>query len=649
MLNNRLLTTIAILFLTVFVLFMAFGAYSGILLSGDVENLRENAASIGDSASAVGASALEIADAGITAVKNLYRQTQTQMNMTDFISLGTIGAGTEASGATESESALFSSPLTRRIAIVASADDESASRVLEWCVYTKSRYRVFNALPDASELDGFSAVIFVSPSLYEGASDALYAFAESGITMLFAAIPEYSVIASDEKLRDLLGIASAVSGNYPVDGVHIYNDFYLSKERIYTRDDYFGNEDDMPEEIPYYTLRAGYEVYAAAHIEDFAARGLTNDVLPPLLWRTVTGLSQVYVVGSELFSGDALIGTMSAMLSRASSVSVYPVVNAKTVSIISYPWLSMENVSEIASIYGHKPDTLSLNIMWPGIVQALYGYGQNTNVFISAQQDYSSLSDESQSAMLTDYFAKEIEKRLGTISLSLMQLSDESLDAVVKRNEEFFAKYLPKYRFTTLYAGGFRPEELLSYIGKSGSLLEKVKCVFTSDDKSAFLSYIGEDTLAVRLFSNGLNYEARDDISMLSLSTALGAMSQYVSFSGTLYPKTEEDAWNAQSIRWSSGTTYFNDLSAFDYVSVFGMEDRARAFLDTDYSYSLGGGRVRIKRSGEGEYFVVRLFTDEITGISGGEYESLTDSSYLVKAEADEVVLETKPKHGIGK
>ncbi len=645
MLNNRLLTTIAILFLTVFVLFMAFGAFSGILLAGDVENLRENAESIGSLGSSISGAALEISDTAVSAVKNLYRSAQVKNIPIDSSLKPSADAQTDLSREGESASTLLSTAETRRIAIVAPPEDESLQRAEEWCVYAKARYRVFDALPAVEELDGYSAVIFASPAVFEGAAETLKTYSESGITMLFAGIPEFSALSADAELMDILGIESAVSESYPIDGIHIFADFYLSKERIYTKDDYFGKEDDMPEEIPYYTLRAGYEVYAAAEINDYVALGLTADRLPPLLWRTVTGNSQVFVIGSPLFMGDALMGTISALLTRASSVAVYPIINAKTITLLSYPWLSMENAEEIASIYGHKPDTLSLNIMWPGIIQALYGYGQNTNLFIAAQVDYSSLSDESQSEMLTDYFAKEIMKRLGTISLSLAQRSNESAERVIMRNEEFFAKYLPEYAFTTVYSGGFSPSELLPYIKKTSGILSKVKCVFTSEAKSRTVSYIDDDVLSVRLFSNGLRYEAQDDINMLSLSTALGLASQYVSFNGTLYPKTEEDAWNTQSITWSSGTTYFNDLSALDYVTVFELEDRARAFLQLDYSYLIGDGKLKLVSSAESGYFVVRLFTDEITDISGGEYEQLTDSSYLIKAKGSEVTIQTKPKN----
>lgn len=624
MLLKRIILSTVILFATVFVLFMSFTLYSEFLLGQS-----------------------DINERALTALVSTARDALTGDKLRMSLPTELAAPQADESGAATDPTAPVD--ITRRALLLCQSENDSDTGLLEeWCVYGKYRYCLETSLPDAAVASRFDLLLFGSYAISAKDLPTLRGYAQSGVTMIFTRLPAFDTLVASEPLADFFGIDKAVRAEYPINGAYLYDGFLISRARIYTHGDFYGYDDDMELQMPYYTLREGYDVYMAAILDDQQKKRIVNEELPALLWRTVTGNSQVFVVNTELFSDEALLGVITAFVSQSQDSSIYPIVNAKTINVLNYPWVSIENETAIEGIYGRRPDTLSSDIIWPAILQILYSYDEHAGFCISSQYDYSLAASES--PRLPKYYSKQIRKLIGAMSLTLDQRTNASLDTLLEMNRAFFAEAMPDFSFTSVYSGKFDPAALLPYIGREGSVLERVSLILSEwKPGDRIISYQGEDALSVKLTTNGFDYEARDDMRMISYQTALGMSNQYVDMSRTLYPATDEDMWNKQSIVWSSGITYFREFEALDYVTVYEMEDRIRNFLSLDYSVRREGDllHIGIDAARPETYFILRIFGKRLVGVEGGTATRLTDTAYLINAAQSEVTIELEPLHSL--
>ena len=226
----------------------------------------------------------------------------------------------------------------RNVALILTADNGiTLETVKTWCSLYKYRYEIFNYWPKSFELKEFD--ILICNNIQETSYDIknFNDICEAGADIIITQLSDIKPLNDSVILRDSLGISRIVANEYEIDGVHLFGDFYLCDDRLYYDDDDYGEEDDMRLKIPYFILRPGYEVYAVAILDDQDELNIEDEEMPPLLWRTVTGNSNVFVINSDVFSDNALLGTLTAFISRTSRTFVYPVANAQTNCIFKAP------------------------------------------------------------------------------------------------------------------------------------------------------------------------------------------------------------------------------------------------------------------------------------------------------------------------
>lgn len=527
-----------------------------------------------------------------------------------------------------------------RAAIVVSPEDSRTNLLKEWCVYNKYRYRVFTQLPNADLLSNYDTVLFGEVNLTGQNLNTLEQYAATGIPMIFTQLPPYETLAAYPKLADFFGIKTCVSPSYPLDGVKLFGDFFLSKERLYTDNDFYGETDDMAISVPYYTLRAGYEVYAVAILEQQGK--IKNEELPALLWRTYTGSSLVFVVNSDVFLGERLLGVITACLSQAYPCYLYPVVNAQTILLLNYPFFANENTDAIMERYSRNTRMFCRDVLWPNVVEILRNFGRSCNFFVAPQLDYA----DGEMPLDDDVVAywKEIKKLSGVVGLSLGQVSSAALGDVLTSGEAFFQTALPKYRFTALYTGAFPADALRARLDEGQtSLLRHVTLMLSAfQENRRLFEFINQDVLSVMTTASGYQHESMDDIQMIAFETALGLCTQQVDFSRVLFPQGSGDDWSKLSRVWSAGDTYYNDYRQFDSTSVLEMESRIRNFLALNYSCEQTGNKLQIQIGNfNGEaWFVLRIHNAKIKNMTNGVAKRLSDTGYLICAKQASVTIE---------
>lgn len=636
MMNKRIFLSIMLIFLILFVLFM-FSALSSDMLSSTGTNTRDEEPSAITGETVMLESSFDM-DSGESAAA------ETSVSET----------AEEASASAASEEAEAADTQTRSRAVVnpyavlIGKENDGLPVLKEWCVYNKYRYRAYTEWPDVSALDT-AAVVLVGEMDYDAAALAtLQAYAQTGIPLLFTCLPDYETLAASPELADFFGILQCVSPARQVDGLKLFADFFISEERIYNEGDFYGQEDDTQFTLPYYTLRTGYEGYLVGLMNDQDALGIENEELPTLLWRTYTGNSEIYVVNTDLFDGERMLGVLTAFVSEANAWYLYPVVNARAIMMTDYPFLSDENSDTMQIRYSRDTLGFERDIVWPNVVKVFNNYEAVPNFFLSLGLDYTEnyqpLSDD-----LTLY-RKLIKGLSGTIGLSLMQTSGLSLDEVADKVTAFFDAELPEFSLYAAYGGTFTDEDWETYLasGGAGGVLSDISLVLTpySEGRSLF-AFLSDQVLSVRMTTDGFTHETMDDLQLISLMTALGYCSQQVDMDRALFPAGDADDWSNLSMLWSMGDTYYRDYAAFENTSVYGLEERVRRLLASNFDCERTGDtlNVHVEPFYEQMWFVLRLHGEEVTGVAGGEATAISDTAYLIRADQADVSITVTQTH----
>ncbi len=603
MVSIRNYFTILILMLMVFVMFMFAGVSSNILSDTSTNNHAQEKLDVD--------------------IKNSI--TEESLNLSD--TSGPTGTGRE----------VFSPDEKLHVAILSeSPEDVDAQILIEWCVYNKYMYRVYNSMPNADIIADYDVILFGDYNVTTEDTELLYSYAAMEKALIFTRLPGYQVISSSKRLATFFGIQREVAETVTADGIKVFSDFMISKERIYTKGDYFGDEDDTQITIPYYSLAPGYEVYAVGMLANQDELAIEDKDLPPLLWRTTSENSFVYVINSDIFDGVSMLGVLTGFMAHLGEFYVYPIVNAQTISIIDYPYFSDENSRTLQQMYSRTSEAVARDLLWPNIIQVLKNYGGSYSFFAAPQLDY-----QDSVGSKNDYirfYLREIRKLPGNMGLSLGQVSETGLKDMIEENEKFFNEYLPDYDFTALYSADFNTSEIESNM--ESDLLKSTSLIM-SDYKEGdnLLSFMKEDVLSVKFNLDGYQHETRDNIQMNSIENALGMCNVKVDIGRVLYPKDDSDEWNYLSLKWSKGDTYFKDFSMLDMVPIYEMEKRVRRFLALDYTCEYGQNDVsiHIDHFDEEAYFILSTNNRTIERVENGTAKKISNTIYLIKATEAEV------------
>lgn len=535
------------------------------------------------------------------------------------------------------------------VAIISLAETDNITNILlEWCIYNKYFYKIYTSLPSNEEIESFDLLIFGDIQLTSKDSDKLYGYADQGKTMIFTQLPSYEEINNSEKLADFYGIEKGISKNVLADGIRIFPDFMIAGERIYTKGDYFGNKDDTQIIVPHYKLAAGYDVYSVGLLDKQKELGLEDKDLPPLLWRTKTDDSFIFVINSEIYKDVSMLGVLTSFMSEAKEYYLYPIVNAQTISLINIPYLSDENQGAINQKYSRSSQALSRDILWPDIVQVLMNYGESYNFFLASQLDYSDHVEPDENNI--DFYLNEINKLSGVMGLSLGQVSSMDIKEVVEKNNQFYKKYMPNYKFDALFIEDFEFEESTNIF--ENDLLKNISLVM-SDYKAGdkLIDYVDDDILSIKYNLNGYQHETMDNLRMYCIENVLGMSNMKVDIKEVYFPEEGADEWNELLLEWSKGDTYFNDFSKFDMVSVYELEDRVRKFLALDFVYVYKNDEINVKISNldEEAYFILTTHDKSIDFIQNAESIEITKDKYLIIAYDEDVQIKLKEKRYLDK
>ncbi len=516
-----------------------------------------------------------------------------------------------------------------RAALLVTDTDSPETKLLEeWCRYSQCSYRVLTSLSDASALDGCNLILIHGWD--EAWTDALLAATDTPRQMILTSMPDYAQVAASPALRKLLGISKAIAPSCTLEDVYFFDDFFIAGARIYE------SEEDAPYAVPHYALRSGYLVFANGTPED---ESIAYTDYPPVLWRTRTNQADVFVTNTDMFTGKRVLGLITSFVSQLPPCYVYPIVNARTLSVENFPCLSEENTEQMRALYSTTSGALTRDQLFPSVEKIMRNYNQLPTFFLAPRLTYA--GEISGVTELISYYYNQILKLGGALELAVKPQDDTPLEDVLAQLERFTRESIASYRFTACTVDSTRLDELLAC---TSPMLEEVTIITTDlTDDLPVLSLTDNQRMVVSFTDNGV---AHDDLTLVTLVTALGLTNQQMDMADVYFPEDNTANWTKISREWSRNVTHLNNYMFLDTASLYTLESKARTFLSMDYTAQWDGTCLTVTSSASQNTeccFLLRLHNLNVVRITGdAECQQLADGQYLLCAHAPEIVLETE-------
>lgn len=527
---------------------------------------------------------------------------------------------------------------------VSPEENEIEKIVSQWCTYTKREFvkkesledlQLSSILPDFILLDGANLE-------YGNNSKWLTDITNYKVPLIFCSLPDSNKIKTSTNLRSVLGIKEVRALKTEIEGVYLFDDFFLGGEAIYeaeSEEEY--KRQDMDLVIPWYITNSGTKAYMVGIKDDKIVK---REQFPVLLWRNYYNGTNVCAVCGDYMNYLAGIGILDAFAYELNAYQIYPVVNAQNVLIANYPGFSNENADNLMEIYSRNPQMVFQDVMWPSISSMANTNELKLTCFFNPQYDY---SDENHpSADLVPFYLQQLKQINAEAGYSLKYKSKTDLQTVLKEDNLFFESLNSGYDYRTMYTEEKNLYELMTNMNSS-DLLHNIKTVTTTySGKYPLLSYMNTNTTLQNITGNAQEHSYMDDFSLRGIQTALGYSNVLLDLHPSIYPKSINDQWQYLYDDMTSNVhTYWSGGLDFDRTTLSESDIRVRNFLNLNYKYERIDNTVILEADnfGQESWFVLRTHDEKVISMDGGTYYELEQNAYLIKVLNSRVEIELKP------
>lgn len=520
-------------------------------------------------------------------------------------------------------------------------DSEAEKNTVKWwCTYSKQEFRTETSLstitsedrelPDVLVLDG--TCIRTGDDM-NVVSDAV----EKGVNIVISGLPDVSEIEKNNRLRKLLGIRYVEQKEIKLDGIHLFEGFLLGGEVIYQAEDQEDEKNqDMELEIPWYVTGEGTKSYMVGMLDDVPS---DSGKQPAIIWRNSLENAYVFCINGDYLKENSGVGILDAMMAEASSVEIYPVINAQNLVIANYPGFATENENEMEKIYSQPQKALFREIIWPSLVSIERKIDAKLTCMMTPQFDYEDENEPREGEAA--YYLKLLKEEYGEAGLSSGNVSGTGLSEKIEKDEPFWKEEAPDYDFRSLY---------LEKEAEIGDALEceklgGIKTIAMKKSQTSeepVVSYADEDVTLQRATGDGINHTFSDDFRQRCIQTALGYSNTVWNLLTAAYPEKKSDSWEVMSKGAASNIcTYQKPFRAFDETTLSKSDQRIRRFFALSYSTEYKDNMISLHVGGleEEAWFLLHTGTHKIEEIQGGSYSVVEDGVYLICAKNDEVTI----------
>lgn len=542
---------------------------------------------------------------------------------------------------------------------VGEAGGAEESVVKTWCSYRKRTFFCSSSLALLDSLqDDVLQVLVVDGSKVTSEEEVavLRREAQMGVTVIFATLPQSSVIREYRDLRELLGIRAVIADEIPLAGMHLFSGFLLGGEEIYEVTE-LGEEErqDMNPSVPWYTTGAGTKTYMVGTLSDetieqtvdneiraqyagMEEEAAKNSLLPAILWRNSVDTAKIFCVNGDYLADISAVGILDAMMGETYDYDIYPVINAQNLVIADLPAFVSENEEEMQKRYSQSAQAVYQEIVWPSLTSIASRTGAKMTCMMTPQFTYT--DEEEPDGENVTYFLKRLKEEHAEAGLSADSMEGIPLSEKIKQDQTFWQTYAPSYRFLSLYADGVKS------IGEKSALPAEIRTVALGSGASGqAVGYLNENVTLQPSTSSGIRHTFLDDFKVKCMETALGYSNITLDFYSVTYPEGDEDSWEKMSKKIAANLgTYWKAYEAFDATTLTESDVRIRRFLALDYKQQRAGNVITLslEHREDAAWFLLRLHGEKVTEVAGGIFEEIEDGVYLILAEEDEVSVEVQ-------
>ena len=541
---------------------------------------------------------------------------------------------------------------------VGEAGGAEESVVKTWCSYRKRTFFCSSSLALLDSLqDDALQVLVVDGSKVTSEEEVavLRREAQMGVTVIFATLPQSSVIREYRDLRGLLGIRAVIADEIPLAGMHLFSGFLLGGEEIYEVTEP-GEEErqDMNPSVPWYTTGAGTKTYMVGTLSDetieqtvddeiraqyvgMEEEAAKNSLLPAILWRNSVDTAKIFCVNGDYLADISAVGILDAMMGETYDYDIYPVINAQNLVIADLPAFVSENEEEMQKRYSQSAQAVYQEIVWPSLTSIASRTGAKMTCMMTPQFTYT--DEEEPDGENVTYYLKRLKEEHAEAGLSADSREGIPLSEKIKQDQTFWQTYAPSYRFLSLYADGVKS------IGEESALPAEIRTVALGSGASEAVGYLNENVTLQPSTSSGIRHTFLDDFKVKCMETALGYSNITLDLYSVTYPEGDEDSWEKMSKKIAANLgTYWKAYEAFDATTLTESDVRIRRFLALDYKQQRTDNVIilSLEHREDAAWFLLRLHGEEVTEVAGGSFEEVEDGVYLILAEEDEVSVEVQ-------
>ena len=541
---------------------------------------------------------------------------------------------------------------------VGEAGGAEESVVKTWCSYRKRTFFCSSSLALLDSLqDDALQVLVVDGSKVTSEEEVavLRREAQMGVTVIFATLPQSSVIREYQDLRELLGIRAVIADEIPLAGMHLFSGFLLGGEEIYEVTEP-GEEErqDMNPSVPWYTTGAGTKTYMVGTLSDetieqtvdneiraqyagMEEEAAKNSLLPAILWRNSVDTAKIFCVNGDYLADISAVGILDAMMGETYDYDIYPVINAQNLVIADLPAFVSENEEEMQKRYSQSAQAVYQEIVWPSLTSIASRTGAKMTCMMTPQFTYT--DEEEPDGENVTYYLKRLKEEHAEAGLSADSMEGIPLSEKIKQDQTFWQTYAPSYRFLSLYADGVKS------IGEESALPAEIRTVALGSGASEAVGYLNENVTLQPSTSSGIWHTFLDDFKVKCMETALGYSNITLDLYSVTYPEGDEDSWEKISKKIAANLgTYWKAYEAFDATTLTESDVRIRRFLALDYKQQRTDNVITLslEHREDAAWFLLRLHGEKVTEVAGGSFEEIEDGVYLILAEEDEVSVEVQ-------
>lgn len=545
------------------------------------------------------------------------------------------------SGTGEQENEVVSVVNDRSAAYIGDTNSDAYKTFSEWALYTK---REVTDYTDDSEPDLVCADRTVLEN-DDGIKQIREIF-ERGIPVVFMNLPDAQTVADSSELQSLLGIYYVRAASVHAKGIHLYKGLLLGGERIYEA----ANEEDEKKlqdlnlDVPWFVTSPGAREFMTAIVEDKDDPSMKNQDMPALIWRTKQSESFVYVVNGDYMDDRRIgMGILDGIAADANDCEIYPVVNAQNLVLNGFPQLTDENTETMQDVYGYSQSAFQKNIMQPGLWTMISQTGFKPTAMIRAEYDYSGSKEPGKDVL--QFYLRQLKEVHGEAGISYAHTASAAIDDVIEDISQILNEQSDGYSYGAAYVES-DDRDAVSDILKTEEGRE-ITTILTPYDESSRVLDIDYEGLSVQtILSDAAKHTYSEDLRLLGDESALGYSTVSIDITAALWPQKSEDQWqNLSDDAFSSIATDWRYFDTFARTTLSESDKKVRQFLSLDFEVSESDDNtLHIQTSGlksEADY-LLRVHGKEVASVQGGTSEEVEENVYLIKVTGADAVIKLR-------